>query len=219
MPDETLDRPAWEPWKRLGTEQYRRRYALYALAAPVLERHGYRGATIRALAHACHLSPAGLLHHFGSKRALATYPLHAPRMSWETTWVDPHADPLLQLRMLLEMSVRNLPLYLLAMRMEEEAGGSLDSRTQTEAFREGEVVIGRLVHAVEPAFDRERAVALGRDLLSVLIGSAVAGLDPEPLAAARQRMIALLRASLVPGSISAAAFDAVMHSGETEQIG
>ena len=32
--------------------------------------HGYRGATIKALAHACGLSPASLYHYFGSKREL-----------------------------------------------------------------------------------------------------------------------------------------------------
>ena len=35
-----------------------RRHELFRLAAPVFRAHGYRGSTIKALAHACHLSPA-----------------------------------------------------------------------------------------------------------------------------------------------------------------
>lgn len=209
MPDETLDRPAWEPWKRLGTEQYRRRYALYALAAPVLERHGYRGSTIRALAHACHLSPAGLLHHFGSKRALATYPLHAPRLGWDTVHVEPGADPLHLLDQLLEMAVRNVPLYLIALRLDEEINGPSDPSARAEAFREGEVVFGRLIQEAAPGLSRETAVGIGRDVLAALVGSAWAGFDADFASGSRARMIELLRGRLVPDAVDADRFDRV----------
>ena len=55
---------------------------LYVLAAPVFEEHGYRGATIKALAYACHLSPSSLHHYFGSKAEMGTYPLTGPAIDW-----------------------------------------------------------------------------------------------------------------------------------------
>ena len=66
-------------------------------------RHGYRGATIKALSHACGLSPASLYHYFRSKEEMATYLLRGPRLDWDSTWVDPATDPLLQLRRLVDM--------------------------------------------------------------------------------------------------------------------
>ena len=101
MTDQTTRRTGVQPWRRLGTETYQRRYELVVLAAPVFERDGYRGSTMRALAHACHLSPAGLYHWFDSKAALATYLLHAPRVDWESTYVAPNVEPLVQLRAIL----------------------------------------------------------------------------------------------------------------------
>ena len=50
-----------------------RRVELFRLAAPVFRARGYREATIKELAHACHLSPAAVYHYFPSKLALATY--------------------------------------------------------------------------------------------------------------------------------------------------
>ena len=78
-----------------------RRRELFALAAPVFRRHGYRGATMKALAHACGLSPASLHHYFGSKEELATYVVRRPRMDWDSTWVDPAMEPLVQFRLMI----------------------------------------------------------------------------------------------------------------------
>ncbi len=62
----------WRPLNAdRGSEPDSWRIEPFRLAAPVLRRHGYRGATIKALAHACHLSPA-LYHDFPSKAALAS---------------------------------------------------------------------------------------------------------------------------------------------------
>lgn len=212
MVDDTAARTtAFEPWKQIGDELYRRRYELFVLAAPVFRAHGYRGATIRALAHACHLSPAGLYHYFGSKEQLATYPLWAPRIRWETTWIDPAADPLEQLRDLIDAGIRNVPLYLLAIRLHEEIHGPSDARTRAGTFREGEVVFGRMVHAAHPALARDEATELGRDLLATLVGSAFSGLDPDD-ATTRRRMVETLRRRLVPDAVDGARFDRVMAS-------
>lgn len=219
MEDVPAKSTRFEPWKHLGTDLYRRRYELYTLAAPVLRERGYRGSTIRALAHACHLSPAGLYHYFGSKAALATYPLWAPRMRWETTYVDPDADPLGQVRALIEAGIRNVPLYLLAFRMHEEAGGPVDPTTRAAAFREGEAVFARLLAAAAPGLERAAAERLGRDVLATLVGSFVTGLDPDERDV-QERLIGLLRRALVPGFVDPGAFDAAMCGPErTEQNG
>ena len=47
-----------------------------------------------------------------------------------------------------------------------------------------------------------------------MVGSAVVGLDPEPDAAVRERVVAVLRAALVPIHVSAPRFDAVMQRAE-----
>lgn len=210
----------FEPWKHLGTELYRRRYELFTLAAPVLRERGYRGSTIRALAHACHLSPAGLYHYFESKAALATYPLWAPRMRWETTFVDPDADPLGQVRALIEAGVRNVPLYLLAFRMHEEIEGPVDPTTRAGAFREGEAVFARLLAEAAPGLGRAGAERLGRDVLAALVGSFVTGLDPDERDV-RARLVGLLRLTLVPGHVDPDTFDATMDEvqARTERNG
>ncbi len=202
-----------QPWRRLGTEAYQRRYELFFLAAPIFERYGYRGATMRALAHACHLSPAGLYHWFDSKAALATYLLHAPRVDWESTYVDPDVDPLVQVRLMIDVAVVNVRLYLLSIRLHEEIEGRRDDHAVAGALRQGEAVFARYVHEVAPGLGREGATALGRDLMAALVGSAVAGLDREPEAAQRARLAALLRDRLVPEHVEPDAFDRVMRPG------
>jgi AcrR family transcriptional regulator len=212
--------PEIEPWRHRGGSLDARRYELFMLAAPVFERHGFRGATIRALAHACHLSPAGLYHYFSSKEELATWLLRGPRMSWETTYVDPELEPLEQLRQLVEISLSSLPTYLLALRLVEEIEGPASSRDRLAGFREGEAVYGRLIHAAAPAMTRSEALEVARHALAVLIGTATIGLDPQPAEAIRERTIQVLRAALVPEHIDPAWFDEVMEGGEnrTERV-
>ena len=186
------------------------------MAAPVFQAHGFRGATIKSLAHACGLRPASLYHYFGSKEELATYLLSRPRMDWDSTWVDPLTDPLGQLSQLIDLSLSELPNYLLAFRLADEiAGRASDPGTHARSFREGEVVIARLASAAAPSLARPEATQIARDALSAMVGSVVVGLDPEPDAAIRKRVIAVLRAGLVPAHVDAQRFDA--HLGATEQ--
>src|SRR4029079_239960 len=113
-----------QPWRYSGSARLEaRRRELFALAAPVFRRDGYRGATIKALAHACGLSPASLYHYFGSKEEMATYLVRRPRMDWDSIWVDPTTDPLVQLSQLLDLSLVELPNYLLALRLADEIAG------------------------------------------------------------------------------------------------
>ena len=57
----------------------------------------------------------------------------------------------------------------------------------------------------EPAAEK-----LARDVMIALVGTAVAGLDQDPAAAQRARVVAVLKDHLVPGSVAAERFDTVM---------
>ena len=160
------------------------------MAAPVFRRYGYRGATIKALAHACGLSPASMYHYFGSKEEMATYLVRRPRMDWDSTWVDPATDPLVQLAQLVDLSLSELPNYLLALRLADEIARTTSGDSAHGAtFREGEAVFARLV-------------------------AAIVSLDPEPEAAVRERVIKVLRAALVPKHVEPQRFDATMRRAE-----
>ena len=185
------------------------------MAAPVFRRYGYRQATIKTLAHACGLSPASLYHYFGSKQEMATYLLRRPRMDWDSTWVDPETDPLVQLAQLLDLSLTELPDYLLALRLADEVAGiASDDGAHAHTFREGEAVFARLVAASAPGMARATATRVARDALSAMVGSAILGLDPEPEAAVRERVAAVLRTALVPTHVEPRRFDAAMHRAE-----
>lgn len=81
-------------------------------------------------------------------------------------------------------------------------------------FREGEAVFARLVAASAPGMSRADATRTARDALSTMVGSAVLGLDPDPEAAIRARVVAVLRAALVPTHVEAHRFDSTMRPAE-----
>ena len=68
--------------------------------------------------------------------------------------------------------------------------------------------------ASAPKMSRAGATRVARDALSAMVGSAVVGLDPEPGAAVRERVVAVLRAALVPTHVEPQRFDARMHRAE-----
>jgi AcrR family transcriptional regulator len=206
----------FQPWRLLGGGRLEgRRRELFAMAAPVFRQHGYRGATIKALAHACGLRPASLYHYFSSKEELATYLVRRPRMDWDSIWVDPDTDPLVQLSQLLDLSLAELPTYLLALRLSDEISGSAPGGiSHARTFREGEAVFARLVAASAPGIGRAEATRVARDVLSAMVGSAVLGLDAEPESAGRARALAVLRVALVPAHVDHERFDAAMGPAE-----
>ena len=186
---------------------------LFKLAAPVFEQHGYRGSTIKALAHACHLSPASLYHYFPSKAALATCLLDRPPMGWDEWDLDPAVDPIDQLRQLLDLALEELPYYLLALRLAREMGRDVRGDAFAARFAEGETLIGRLIHAAAPDLAVAEAVEVARRLLGVLIGPAAVGVHSD-VAASRARAIDLLRLHVVSeGGVDAARFEAAMSRG------
>ena len=138
-------------------------------------------------------------------------------MDWDSTWVDPDTDPLVQVAQLLDLSLVELPNYLLALHLADEIAGGVartDAPAHARTFREGEAVFARLIAASAPDMSRAEATGLARDVLSAMVGSAVLGLDAEPAAAVRARAVAVLRAALVPAQVEQPRFDAAMDCAE-----
>ena len=203
--------PAVRPWAKVSDPLDGRRRELFKLAAPVFRESGYRGTTIKALAHACHLSPAGLYHYFGSKADLATYIVRQPHLEWRTVHVDPAVDPLVQLRGMIDLAIRELPDFLLALDMAEELEVPGMARLRRGLFAEGEAIFGRYVAAVRPSMVPQAARDLAGLVLALLIGSYEIGDGvPATVAATRERIIRVLRAELVPMAIESARFDRAM---------
>jgi AcrR family transcriptional regulator len=188
-----------------------RRRELYALAAPVFRASGYRGATIKALAHACHLSPAGLYHYFTSKADLATYIVRRPHLEWQTVHVDPAVDPLVQLRGMIDLAIRELPDFLLALDMADELDVPGMARLRRGLFAEGEAIIGRYIAAVRPNMTQAAAREVAGLVLALLVGSHEIGdAVPATVVTTRERIIRVLRAELVPVAVESARFDRAM---------
>jgi hypothetical protein len=116
-----------------------------------------------------------------------------------------------------ELAIRELPNYLLAMRLSDEIGDGRDQpNAHARSFAEGESVFGRLVAAAAPALAQSEATAVARAALAAMVGSVVIGLDPEPAAAIRARTVGVLRGALVPRHVDAARFDAVVQGSTPE---
>jgi AcrR family transcriptional regulator len=207
-----VSEPEVRPWRAGASEALdRHRRELYKLAAPVFREHGYRGATIKALAHACHLAPAGLYHYFASKADLATYVVRQPHLDWRSVYVDPDIDPLRQLSGFLDLAILELPDFLLALDLAEELQLPGIVRIRRAMFTEGEAVFGRYLAAVRPGLTPEAARELARLILTLLVGSHEIGRGVEPdETAMRDRIVRVLRAELVPVAVDSARFDRVM---------
>jgi AcrR family transcriptional regulator len=209
---EGVGEPETRPWRTSAPEPLDgRRRELFKLAAPVFREHGYRGATIKALAHACHLAPAGLYHYFASKADLATYVVRQPHLDWRSVYIDPDVDPLRQLSHFLDLAILELPDFLLALDLAEELRLPGIIRIRRAMFTEGETVFGRYLAAVRPGLTPDAARELARLILTLLVGSHEIGRGVEPDAwAMRDRIVRALRAELVPVAVDSARFDRVM---------
>jgi len=207
-----VSEPDIRPWRTSAQEPLdRRRRELYKLAAPVFREHGYRGATVKALAHACHLTPAGLYHYFASKADLATYIVRQPHLDWRSVYIDPDFDPLRQLSGFLDLAILELPDFLLALDLAEELQLPGITRVRPAMFTEGEAVFGRYLAAVRPGLTPDAARELAWLILTLLVGSHEIGRGMQPDAAAmRDRIVRVLRAELVPVAVDSAGFDLIM---------
>jgi len=159
-----------------------RRHELYSRAAAVFRGHGYRGSTLKALAEACGLSMAGLYRYFPSKRAFALFPLMAmyPELHGPPPDVS-GGDPVVHLSAWVEGATREMPNYILAMRMALEIGLSADERAKIDADLAAHAsVVGSLVLRAQPRLNRRVATEIAGTMMSIAVGPALTGLDPAP---------------------------------------
>ncbi|MEA2606356.1 MAG: Bacterial regulatory protein tetR family [Chloroflexota bacterium] len=207
----SVGEPDVRPWRTMAPVSVDGRCReLFKLAAPVFREHGFRGATIKALAHACHLAPAGLYHYFASKAEMATYIVRQPHLDWRSVYIDPAVDPLIQLSDFLDLAIQELPDFLLALDLAEELQMPGMVRIRRAMFTEGETVFGRYLVAVRPGMAATAARELARLVLALLVGSHQIGPGADPNPEIRDRIVRVLRAELVPVAADSAHFDRVM---------
>jgi AcrR family transcriptional regulator len=199
------------PVGNLGTK----RQEIFRRAAPLLRSLGYHGVTMKAIGRCVSLAPASLYHYFPSKRALALYPLGPDNDICERIRrsIDaiPASEPLLRIRVLVDHWLDELPDALLAVHLAGQAG--VDGMAAADAKERSELglrTLASVVAAAVPGMNEERALELGRVLLSMLVGSPIVSLDRSQAELGRH-MISVLRLYVVP-PIDPQRFDAAFPS-------
>jgi AcrR family transcriptional regulator len=189
-----------------------RRHELFRLAAPVFRERGYRGATIKELAHACHLSPAALYHYFPSKAAFATFLIDEKPLDWDSTRIDPDIDPLIQLRMTVDVVIDVLPAYLLAVDLARQMDRHLSQPQLAGFFGRGEVIFGRVLDEAAPDLGPVAARELARRALAIIVAGPTTGLAGDP-ASVRAAAIDTLGLHLIRAGVDAGRFERAMEPG------
>ncbi|HET7699754.1 MAG TPA: TetR/AcrR family transcriptional regulator [Candidatus Limnocylindria bacterium] len=185
-----MPKPAIE-WT--GEDIYARRRELYARAAPVFRRQGYRGTTLKALARACGLSIPALYRYFPSKKAFALFPLAALYPELQGPPPDMGGDPAALLSDWVEAAATEMPNYTLALRLAREVGWSADEQRRVEANLRSHIEqIGAVARRAAPHLGTRAADELASAMISATVGPASTGLEADPVALRRQ-LRALLR--------------------------
>lgn len=185
----TRERPEWT-----SNEPFSRRRELYVRAAPVFRKHGYRGATLKALANACGLSIPALYRYFPSKKAFALFPLNSLYPELHGPPPDVTAgDPLSHLADWIEGAVVEMPNYILAARLAREVDLDDEEQRKLDAnLADHLAILGGLAGLAGPHLDDRAAQELARTMVNVVMGPALTGLDAEPHSL-RRELRALLR--------------------------
>ena len=156
-----------------------RKRELFRIAAPLFAEHGYRGVTVRALASACDLSPAGLYHHFGSKAGMALFPILVRVGSAQTCRKLLRAaspDPVVRLRMLIDSGLDELPDFLLALRLAGECGrGARTEVALRSIFRDATSNFVLVAREAAPDLPAGRAAEFAQAAIAIFVGTSVPG--------------------------------------------
>jgi AcrR family transcriptional regulator len=194
-----------------------RRVEVFRLTAPVFRARGYRGATVKELAHAAHLSPAALYHYFPSKLDLATYLRRRDNTPESATDSRPAPvgpePPLEHLSRHLDIFIDQMPLYLLAIDLAEEAGFTFDQAARARLFREGERALVPVLLRAAPTMAEPVATETADAVLALLVGPSVTGLAGDP-GTIRDRQMGILRERLLAHGVDPGAFEAAMQVRE-----
>jgi AcrR family transcriptional regulator len=176
-------RPEWR-----SDEPYARRRELYVRAAPVFRKHGYRGATLKALADACGLSIPAIYRYFPSKKAFALFPLAAlyPELQAPPPNVTA-GDPLELLAGWVEAAAAEMPNYTLAARLSREIALRPEEQRKVDANLADHIAtIGAIARRAAPHLDERAGLELARTMINTAVGPAITGVESEPEALRRQ---------------------------------
>jgi AcrR family transcriptional regulator len=176
-------RPEWR-----SDEPYARRRELYVRAAPVFRKHGYRGATLKALANACGISIPAIYRYFPSKKAFALFPLAAlyPELQAPPPNVTA-GDPLELLAGWVEAAAAEMPNYTLAARLSREIALRPEEQRKVDANLADHIAtIGAIARRAAPHLDERAGLELARTMINTAVGPAITGVESEPEALRRQ---------------------------------
>lgn len=191
---------------------------LFRIAAPLFAEFGYRGATIRRLADACHLSPAGLYHHFGSKLELALFPVLGREASLQRCREmlrSSSPDAVVRLRILIDSGLEDLPDFLLALRLAEESGYKPRAEGALRAiFRDGVATFATVAREAAPRISSARAMEFAQAAIAIFLSSAVPGFERNP-AALRAQLLGLAQTYLVPLGLEHLRLERLLGAGVT----
>jgi AcrR family transcriptional regulator len=144
--------------------------------------HGYRGATLKALASACGLSIPALYRYFPSKKAFALFPLAA--LYPELQGPEPNVsvgNPSAHLSGWIEGAVAEAPNYILAARLLREVELSDDERRRMNASINDHIeLVGDLARRAAPHLSEAAARDLAATMINVALGPALTGIEPAP---------------------------------------
>lgn len=207
------------PRRAPATDGAARRRELFAIAAPLFARLGYREVTLKELAEACHLSPASLYHYFPSKLDLALYPFTVEGQGCDEfearARLEP--DPLVTIRNWLETAIAGIPQFELAQRIAMEAERpDVTGAAWRSAVARWRRILGTLAQQAAPQLGDEQVGSLAEALLSVLAGGpGRVRPDPETI---RAQVVAVLRGYLVPAGLHPARFEAAFRRSAAATI-
>ena len=198
-----MAKPALE-WTADGL--YARRRELYARAAPVFRRDGYRGTTLKTLARACGLSIPALYRYFPSKKTFALFPLVALYPELHEPPPDLGGEPLTLLSGWVEAASAEMPNYTLALRLAREAGLTAEEHARVEANLTSHIaVLAGIARRAAPGLSARAAEELASSMISVAVGPASSGLESDA-ATVRRQLLALLRGyGIAPAQLRGAA--------------
>lgn len=171
-----------------------RRRELYARAAPVFARYGYRGTTLKALAKACGVSMPGFYRYFPSKRAFALFPLVAlyPELHPPPVGTPPDR-PVAALEAWVDAATTELPNYTLALRLAMEDGLRVHEQRRIETNLEQHVaILAEMARRAAPTLSERAALDLAAAMVNLVSSPALTNLAVRETTL-RRELRALLR--------------------------
>lgn len=195
-----------------------RRWQIYRRAAPLFERFGYGGVSVKALAAACGLSPAALYYYFASKRDLALFPYDSDSDLSPIVLARARrhsTDPLVHFRALILHSLQHREYLRLAFELSRELDrdGSVRQR-QVARVRQASRLTIESIEAVAPNLTPANAERLAMKMMSMTRASILPGMErssPELYA----DLVAELRPVVLNAGVPPTRFDAAMRPPAT----